>query len=149
MTVCNAKGIILFVSGGYTPKLHDGSYLSMHRENIIRMFGGATAIGDNHFSRGRQLFGREITFHCNYAIKKATDPPPLDDQEYAKAETVAAKQSYNTEHSDMRARVESPYGTLKIKWKSLADPFREDSIQHNYLVHIAAAAFNWIKRHPE
>ena len=56
MVVSDAKGKIHKVWGGYSPKLHDGTFLSNNKESIELLLKDGVVLGDNHFSKGKKLF---------------------------------------------------------------------------------------------
>jgi hypothetical protein len=147
MTVQDAHGVILKVWGGYSPKLHDGSFLDLFRLEFLEYFAGASMIGDNHFAKGRRLFGNSIVFHTNYAIRKTNDPPPCDPDQYVTEEVVEAKKAYNKEHSTVRGKVEAPYGRMKLQFAALDNAFAESEFQQDCLVYFAFGLNNWMKRH--
>jgi hypothetical protein len=46
----NARGKILSIWGGVSPKLFDGEFLKLSKNYIDNAFHGGHVIGDNHFS---------------------------------------------------------------------------------------------------
>jgi hypothetical protein len=58
---------------------------------------------------------------------------------------TAAQLDYNNKHQRVRSRVESPYGNLKLLFKSLAVKWRDTTKQLEYLV-IYSIAINNMKR---
>jgi hypothetical protein len=71
MLVRDGAGKIVYLNGGYSPKLHDGEFLDAHRSDWEQIFSGATIIGDEHFRRGGQEF-REVTWVTPYREAQKT-----------------------------------------------------------------------------
>lgn len=126
MTVRDARGCIVKVWGGYTPKLHDGEFLEVHKETFLSSFDGSCFIGDNHFSKGKKLFKNRIKFHTNFAKRtnKKNSPGVDVDEDYVEHITNTNKK-FNKQHQEARARVESPYGWAKHKFVTLQSAWRE------------------------
>jgi len=126
MTVRDGRGSIVNVWGGYTPKLHDGEFLELHKDEILSYFDGSCFIGDNHFSKGKRIFKNRIKFHTNYAERSSKkNAPGVDlDEDYVEKITQANKK-FNKQHQEARARVESPYGWAKNKFATLRTAWRE------------------------
>jgi hypothetical protein len=47
---------------------------------------------------------------------------------------IAEQETWNKRVAHVRARVESPFGLIKVKWKSLGIVFFGDVEQHDFLV---------------
>ena len=60
---------------------------------------------------------------------------------------VNVKRAYNNDHLSSRARVEVPFGFVKLKFRALDRPWTEPESQLDNLVTIALAFLNWLKRH--
>ena len=56
------------VWGGYSPKRHDGTFLSDNKAELDQTLAGAVILADNHFSKGKNLIG-SIKFYTNFAKK--------------------------------------------------------------------------------
>ena len=56
MIIRDGAGNICRVWGGYTPKLYDGDFLEVHKDEIEHDFTYGVILADNHFSRDKKLF---------------------------------------------------------------------------------------------
>jgi len=129
MVIQDAKRRVIKLYGGYSPKTYDGSFLEMKVEHMEQAFKGATIIADNHFSLGRKLF-KNVKFLVNWAEKKDDS---VDGSTKEVSTLTEEKKSFNTAHRKARARVESPFGSIKTSFKCFSC-WREDMEQMDYAV---------------
>lgn len=143
MVLQNGKSEVVRIWGGYGPKLHDGSWLEVHKEELLHSLRGSCICGDNHFSRGRALFKNKIKFHTNYTIREGTrEERNCEDEEFVSNEEYQSKKKYNASHQKARARVEQPFGDLELKYASLRKPWAESEEQLDCLIYTAFAIRN-------
>jgi len=137
MFVRNARGKILKIWGGYSPKLFDGNFIELLHNDIDKEFAGAHFIGDSHFEYGNQ-------FLTNVKIWTNANKNDPEDSEGAApiSKTKKSDAIYLRQHRRLRARVENGFGIMSQLFASLAIPWSEDVKQLDYLVHIAAAILN-------
>ena len=141
MMFSDAKGKILKVWSGYSPKLYDAHFLQCNKDYIEENFNGATMIGDTHFASMRnKLHG--ITLHAPYAN---VPKEPVDDDDAEDRPNVAMtkkKQKYNSDVHSVRSRAERPFADISQIFPTLDTPWREDLDQLDYLVFYACAIHN-------
>ena len=134
----------------FAPK-YDGDWVKMMGVSLIRDFQGAHIIADTHYETANRTLSSfspapNVLFYTPIAKprgkkRKRTDDVPVDPSAGA-AVLTKEQQSWNARVAHVRARVESPFGLIKAKWKGLGDVFYGDTIQQDYLVRIAAATHN-------
>ena len=73
MFACDGKVKVRRLWGGYSPKVHDGTFLELMHESIEQELHSAHVIGDQHFAKGRRLFD-EILFYTPF--KQPSTPKP-------------------------------------------------------------------------
>lgn len=140
MMVFDAKGCAKFIWGGYSPKRHDSDTLGIIRQQMESDFRGGVVIADNHFRSGSKHFV-SVKFHTNYALKESgkkrkRNEDPFEDT----VDNITRDQArYNEQHQAARARVESPFGSVKKKWVSLDQPWNESDEQLDCAVFVAVA----------
>ena len=66
-----------------------------------------------------------------------------NDASYDETSLTKEQRDWNSSCQHIRARVEDPFGLIKMKWKALGKAWGEDEEQQDYLVHIAFAIHNW------
>jgi hypothetical protein len=49
MVLADGKGVIRKLWGGYSPKIHDGNWLEIHKEWFEENLVGGVVVADNHF----------------------------------------------------------------------------------------------------
>jgi len=116
MTLTSAKRRIRMIWGPYSPKAFDGRFLEAKREWIETNLAGATNIADGHFSIGRTLF-RSVPFLVNYPVPNIDD---ADDTTQDIPQLTKERLDFNARHSRTRARIESVFGEIKKKFKTLS-----------------------------
>lgn len=140
MMVRDGKGKILKIWGGYSPKVYDGTWLEIMKDNLEDILNGAVILADSHFSAGKRLF-QNITFLTNNVKPKKRKRGEEDEGTGIKVLTNKQKK-FNEDHRQARARVESPFGFMKSKIESLKKPWSESLEQMDCLVWTAAAIHN-------
>ncbi len=77
MLISDANRRVRKIYGGYTPKLHDGSFLKAHKAAFASDFRGARIAGDGHFSKGKKLFGEveDIKFYVAFRLNSVAEQP--------------------------------------------------------------------------
>ena len=145
MMLRNGKGKILKIWGGYSPKVFDGTWLEIMKEELEKNLNGGVILGDNHFSLGNYIF-KSVKFLTNISRKKGRKRKKGNGCSSEDTDTpLSKKQSeYNENHRIARARVETPFALIKTKIESLNVPFQEGEIQLDYLVFLAAGIHNMI-----
>lgn len=68
MAVVDAKGRVRRLWGGYSPKVYDGSFLTLNEHYFREHYRGATVIADNHFAQGKN-FSKDVKFLINYTTR--------------------------------------------------------------------------------
>ena len=133
------------LDGGYSPKIHDSSYLDMHKARFKTDFKGARFAADNHFSKGQQIFSArddDIKFYVNIRKKYQTKKRKRGEVDGAVDVLSPQLENYNRQHAAVRARVDTPYAWIKNHFKSFDVPWGEGNDQLDHCVHIAVAVYN-------
>jgi hypothetical protein len=147
----DAKGRVQKVWGGYSPKLYDGDWIKIAGEVLIDHCDGAHIIADTHYetaNRTLKLLRTEpnVVFYTPIAKprgkKRKRSESDLTDPSLGVAVLTKEQEAWNARIAHVRSRVESPFGLIKNKWKSLGGVFFEGEEQQNYLVYIAFAVHN-------
>jgi Transposase DDE domain len=139
----DASGRIQRIWGGYSPKVYDGARVQTHKEELARDFRGAHVIADTHYETANATMKqirmeKEVIFYHPIAAPRGRPPKgSVGLHVLTKAQT-----DWSDRLSATRARVESPFGQIKLKWKAL-NLFREGETQQNFLVHIAFGSLNF------
>ena len=158
MIIQNSKRKAVRIWGGHSPKIHDGSWLERHREEIEENFDGARFKGDQHFAKGKKIFSGPtrdsagLIFYTNPRIQKPAKQKgkkrkaeEVDDEEeeaiYEVNMTNALKE-FKKDHAILRARVETPFAWLKNTFKSFAGVWKDGDNQLDCAIRIAFADFN-------
>ena len=129
MVIQNGRRKFVRIWGGHSPKIHDGSWLETHREEIDEKFKGTRFVGDQHFAKGKRLLlgptndSAGIKFYTNPRVPKAAKQKGQkrkaeevdDDEEIAIDEfnMTKAQKQFKKDHAKLRARVETPFSWLK------------------------------------
>jgi len=79
--------------------------------------------------------------------RRKTSPPDPTAQSEGISVLSKKKLEHNAKVSDLRARVEGPFGVIKEKWECLGTAFMEDIEQHNCVVNLACASYNYLLKH--
>lgn len=136
MVLSDATGRVMRLWGGYSPKLFDGHFLKMNQDWFCRKLSGGVVVADQHFNWGRKHL-QDPKFHT--PIKK----PPKPGKHFKDARTLTkAEVSYNHAIHQARARVETIFGRMNVRFKILTTPWRESNEQLDALVWMALAILN-------
>jgi hypothetical protein len=151
--ICNARGRVQRLWGGYSPKVYDGEWVDIMKEELVHHFSGAHIIADTHYEMANRIFkkiGKEkqIVFYTPIAKPRGRKPKtmttPTNDQSRGLRVLTTQQQEWNKRVSHVRARIESPFGLIKMKWKGLGSTFFEDEDQQNFLVFLAVGTHNYM-----
>jgi hypothetical protein len=154
--LCDARGVVQKLWGGYSPKVYDGYWLEIMACELGVQFKGARIIADTHYELGNRIMKRNghekhVIFYTLIAKPRGRKKKILEefrnDLSYQMSGLTKAQKTWNNAIRHVRARVESPFGLIKKKWESLAKPFFENEDQHSYLVFIAVATHNYQIKH--
>jgi hypothetical protein len=143
MVLRNGKGKILKLWGGYSPKVYDGTWLEIMKQELDQTLAGGVVIADSHFAKGKTLF-ENVTFLTNIPKQKQSRKKKSDDSTEGKDLEILTKEQeeFNEAHRRARARVESSFGFIKTKIDALAKPWSESEEQLDCLVWTAAGIHN-------
>ncbi len=137
--IVDMAGRFRYLSVGYSPKIHDSSFLKINSHWIEQNFVGGVIVADSHYSWGKSNI-KNVKFYLKYIARISVWNEETEQHEKRCTEE---EEAFNKLHSEVRSRVEEPYAQLKNMWKALKNPFAESKTQHNYLVLFAAAVHNW------
>jgi hypothetical protein len=143
MVLRDGNGKILKLWGGYSPKIYDGTWLEINKDELENTIPGAVILADSHFSKGKKLF-QNIKFLTNFVVPNKGRKRKRNEENEGENLSVLTKaqEKFNAAHKQARARVESPFGFMKTKIDSLTKPWSESVDQLDCLVWIAAAIHN-------
>jgi hypothetical protein len=134
MLVRDGAGKIVYINGGYSPKLYDSEFLDAHKSDWEQQFSGSTIVADEHFRRGGEEF-KEVTWVTPY--KEAP--------ENRRGALTKKERDWNKAITKVRARLECPFGEVKQKWSALSQPWAEDETQLDHLVKLSFAFYTFKK----
>ncbi len=139
MIICDAKTRVRYLKGGYTPKLFDGHFLKLEKEDLEEKFKNAVIGADQHFEYGAKNF-RNIEF-----IIPVKAPSKNKSKKNETTENILCKKdtTHNQRLAAPRACVESLFGAIKTKFGSLSAPWKEDLEQQDHLVKFAIGLHNY------
>lgn len=138
MTIVDGRTRFRYVEGGYSPKLFDGHFLKLKKNELKKNFKDGVVLADSHFSMGRSLF-KKIKFHTNIA---ATKKNKKRDRSESSGLLCDKHRTYNQQHQAARSRVEGPNGIVKCMFKALEKPWFETETQQDHLFHLACGIHN-------
>ena len=138
MFVQDGKRRIQRIWGGYSPKIFDGNFLELFRDELEEKFNGAGIVADTHFEWGKNNF-EHVDFFVPFKNPSSRNQDP-DGVNISKL--TKEQMSYNTAIHKLRARVEDTFGEIKSDFKALKTPWRESEDQLDCLVWIAAGIHN-------
>jgi hypothetical protein len=136
MCLCDGRGVMRNVWGGYSPKIHDGQSFKINRHWVQANLGGATIIGDQHFSGLDKAF-TDIHFHT--PIRKPPKPKKKSKMKAVRVLTLE-QVNYNKAVRKIRSRVERPFAWIKTRFKSLRVPWAEE--EEDKCVRFAIGCYN-------
>lgn len=127
--VVNGRAKVVWHTYGYSPKQHDGGYVVDHRTEFERNFGnGGHIIGDEHYSKAKRMLDTPV-FYVPFRER---------------GNITLAQRTHNRLHSDLRARVEMPFGWLKNTFAALRTPWAGELDQLDFIVSYAVGIYNLI-----
>ncbi|KAL6075868.1 hypothetical protein QOT17_003178 [Balamuthia mandrillaris] len=129
MVVFDLENRVRGLWGGYSPKTYDAHWVLAQKEHFDCKWKGANIVADCHFDLPRDMF-ENVKIITPVAARAGTTLSEV-------------QQKRNQELRRLRARVESPFGLWKSKWKALSEPWRESDQQQSYLVTLAAGVHNF------
>ena len=140
MAQMDAKGRIIRLWGGYSPKTYDGHFLQVQKAWFEESLRGAVIAADCHFFWGKDNIDG-VTFHIPFPDKKykSKENPTMKGFSKLTKEQVG----YNARLKKVRARVECPFGQMRTMFKSLHSCWREGDEQQNLLVDVAVGIHNY------
>ena len=138
MVLCDGKRKVRKLWGGYSPKIYDGHFLEMHKDWLNENLKGSTVVTDNHFSWGRKNL-KNVKFLVNYPESNENGEENSKDEI---KKLTKEKKKFNENHKHCRARVESPFGIVKSKFKILSMKTQEREEQQDLIVKYAFGLFN-------
>ena len=154
--IFDARGVAQGVWGGCSPKMYDGDAIKLLKDYLALHFSGAHIAADTHYETCNKTMAiisaqDDVKFYTTISKprgrkakkKRTNDSTPNDDPLKGATKLNKQQEEWNSALSVIRARVESPFGIIKRRWASLAEPFRESEEQQDYLVSIALATENF------
>ena len=147
MCTKNRKGTIIKLWGIRSPKLYDGDFLKLQKEELENLFSGTMVVADGHFEWGRKTNNMKgVQFLVPYSKKRGRkrkrEEKDSDDEDGG---LNNQQQNYNRLVQSIRAHIESSFGLLKSRFQALQKPWGEDEKQLQYLVVFASVIENKIK----
>lgn len=138
MVLRDGRRRIRRVWGGYSPKIHDSSFLDCKKRTLKRKLRGGVVVGDGHFTKAGELF-RDPKFHTPIRHPRGSKSPRPGTS--IRTLTIA-QQHYNNAVCTLRARMEQPFGTIKSTWKCLKTPWADSDEMLDAVVITAAGCYN-------
>ena len=140
-SICDANQKVRKLYGPYSPKVDDNTFMDLMRDSIESSTTGAVIIGDCGYEQVVRKF-QKIKIITTIAKKRGRKP------KNGEGITKLTKQqkAFNKRLKALRARVESPFGHIKQKWKCLSTCFYEGDEYQGYLVKLAMAIINFEKK---
>jgi len=140
MMVTDGRGSVKRIWGPYSPKTYDGDFLKCHQQDLSTALNKCNVVADCHFAWARpEGTINNVRFLVPYpkSNKKRKRQENNEDQDLD-----PLQKNYNKIVRSVRARVESPFGLMKQRFKALNGPFWEDEVQMKKLVYFAAVIEN-------
>ncbi len=133
------SGKIRYLSVGYSPKVHDSTFLKVNHQWIQENLQGGVCCADSHYSYGKHAF-ENIKFY----IKRVPTIEVWNEEKQKHEKRLTEEDTkFNKDHSDVRSRVENPFAQIKNLFHSLIEPFEQGKTQLTYLVTFAVGVYNW------
>jgi len=133
MVLQDAHATILKIWGGYSPKVYDSDFLEVEKVFFEEKLEDGVIIADNHFSGGKKLF-KKPKFYTNFAERPKKRPRDASSDLEDLTLDTKKQRKFNVGHSHARARVERPFGHLKVKFEALDVPWAGELHQLTCLV---------------
>lgn len=134
--IVDVKGRFRYLSNGYTPKLHDGHFLTARQQELEQVFAGGVIAADSHYAPGRKF--KRVKFF----VPTRERHPRESDENVSTQELAVAERKLNEEIRTARARVEQVFASIKNDWATLREPWAGNKDQLSYAVRVAAAVHN-------
>jgi hypothetical protein len=141
MVLESASRKIRKIWGGYSPKMHDGEFLTLKKYYLEKRLINAVVIGDEHFGKGNKIFER-LKFRTPIRKPGAGRPPADISKQTPKKKLTQEQKQYNKDQKALRARVESPFAWIKNNFKAFSKAWQEDGENLTNAVIFASACFN-------
>ena len=139
--VSSAAGRIQKIWGRYSPKVFDGNWLNINKQQLVELFRNRVFVADCHYEWGKENL-KGIKFHVPFPRPRGKKKAGEKDGANLRVLTKE-QQKYNADVKKARARVESPFGLIKTKWGCLKEYFAEGPEQLDALVWIACGVHNF------
>jgi hypothetical protein len=139
MIITDASTRIRYFRVGYTPKLYDGHFLKLYQEELGDKFENPIIAGNQHFDYGAKNF-RKIQFIVPYKAAPNRRSKTSSDDESILCKSITI---HNQSLTAAKALVESLFGVIKTKFKSLATPWKEELEQQDLLMKFAVGLYNY------
>ena len=139
----DGRGEIWRLFGGYSPKLYDGHFLQHQAQTLEEECAGATIIADEYFCAHANIVPG-VSFVTPYR-----NPPTKKRKRDGKdlQQLTKQQQTFNKKQKALRAKVEEPFGQMKVLFPTLKQPWAESDKQLDCLVWMAAAIVNIKNKH--
>ena len=124
--------------GPYSPKVDDNSFVRLMKPTMEESMKGAVILGDCGYSAVAKEFQK---IKMITTISKPRGRVSKDGSGIRQLTKV--QKTKNKMLKKLRSRVESPFGIIKQRWKTLSTCFMEDETQHGLLVKLALATYNF------
>jgi hypothetical protein len=129
---------IIFLRGGFSPKIYDSLWMETNKIDIKTNLTGGIIVGDCHYRAAKDHIDG-VQF-----ITPTLEPPKRTKNSSSDQTTLAKeKKSENLTIRSLRSRVEAPFGSIKSKFKALGKKFTEGDKQLDYAVTFAVGVFNF------
>ena len=116
---------ILKIWHGYSPKIYDGWWLESKKEWLENHLKGGIVLADCHYMWGVDNLS-SVEFRVPIEKRKNRKRKFHEIEINSNEILTKVKQTYNNQIRNIRARVEQPFGLIKLKWKILQDCWKED-----------------------
>ena len=135
--IIDLLGRVKGLFGGYSPKVYDAHWLEICRPLLERKFQGGVIAADTHYNSKINLDG------ITYVVPNYPNVVPIADNTADLTVLTNEQKMKNNQIHKLRARVESPFGLIKNKFKSLNSKFGDNKEQHDCLVFFAIGVHNF------
>jgi len=132
MCVFNGKSRVIHISRGYSPKIYDGEYLKIMRDTLEDKLNGGCVCGDTHFEEGKKIF-KNVEFVTTISKPRGRKKRARKDQENTPVKLTKEQETINSQIRSIRGNVESPFGLISNRFKSL-EVWNEGEQQQDSLV---------------
>lgn len=125
LTIHDAQMRSIFCFGPFGPKTYDSDIMLIYMKKIEKLYPRQVIIGDGHFTVAARMF-KKTRIITNFV---RSGRPTIVNGEKIGRMLTPHQSKHNQNIIKIRGRVESPYGYLKTKFKSLNTIFRESDKQ--------------------